>query len=93
MTISVSRTASAAECGDPHADGIAGGLEVRAAGFGKQDIPGGDALDAFVTQAGGDRLAGFAEADEGNARCVAAGHGQFAHQDSGTPGTGGVPLV
>ena len=80
---------------EPHAGFFAGRLERRAFGLRKQDVPGGDALDAGLAQAGGDRLPGLAEADEGNARGVAAGHDLCGSCTilSGTPGTGGVPLV
>ena len=59
----------------PHADGLAGRFQPRAGRLGKENIPGGDALDAGFAQAGGDRLSGLAETDKGNARCVASGHG------------------
>jgi hypothetical protein len=40
----------------------------------KQDIPGGNMVNAGAAQAGSDGLAGLAKTDERNARCVAAGH-------------------
>ena len=50
--------------GAAHADHVGRALELFALGFGKQNIPGGDARDTFIAQARGDRLARFAEADE-----------------------------
>ena len=50
--------------GAAHADRVGRALELFALGFGEQNIPGGDAHDAFIAQARGDRLARFAEADE-----------------------------
>ncbi len=60
----------------PDAEFLAGRFQLRPGRFRKQDVPGRNLLDAGVAQAGGDRLAGFAEANEGNARGIAAGHGR-----------------
>ena len=67
--MSASRDRVGGRTREPHADLFAGGFELRALGCGKQDVPGGDPLDAALAQARGDRLAGFAEADE--AKCEA----------------------
>src|SRR5664280_2117355 len=58
----------------PHADRLAGRFQPHTFDLRKQNVPGGDALDAALAQAGGDRLSGLAETDKRNARCVAAGH-------------------
>ena len=60
---------------EPRADALAGLLERRAFGCGKQDVPGGDRFEAGVAQSGGDGLAGFAEADEAEAGGVVVRHG------------------
>ncbi len=75
MTMSVSRTASAADSASRMPNCSPAALSLAPALSGKQNVPGGDALDAGLAQARGDRLSGFAEADEGNAGRVAAGHG------------------
>ena len=75
--------------GEPHADRFAGRLQPRAVGHGEQDVPSGDALYAGLAQARGNRLAGLAEANEGYARCVAAGHGHAFPE----AGASGVPCV
>ena len=66
--MSASRTASAADEAQRTPIASAGALEPLALGFGKQNVPGGDALDAGLAQARGDRLAGFAKADETECR-------------------------
>ena len=63
---------------EPRADRLAGLLSLRAVVLGKQDVPRGDLLDAGLAQARGDRLAGFAEADETDARLVASCRLQLA---------------
>src|SRR5262249_29096308 len=55
----------------PRAHLLSGRLELRTLGFREQDVPGGDAFNARLTQAGRDRLAGFAEPDEAEAWFVA----------------------
>ena len=77
MIMSVSATASAAEFASRTPMLSPAAFSRAPSGDRKQDVPGGDALDAALAQAGGDRLAGLAEADEGNARRVAAGHGML----------------
>ena len=72
--MSVSRTASAAESASRTPMLSPAAFSRAPSATGKQNVPGGDALDAVIAQAGGDGLAGLAEADEGNARRVAAGH-------------------
>jgi len=59
---------------EPRADRFARLLELRTFALRKQDIPRRDALDAGLAQARGDRLSGFAEADEAEAGGVSDGH-------------------
>src|SRR5262249_59964673 len=58
---------------DAHADALSRRFQGDTVAFRKQNIPGGNVIDAAVAEAGSDRLAGLAKADEGNARGVAAG--------------------
>src|SRR5271154_4204412 len=51
-----------------HTDRGGGTFELCALGMRKQDVPGGDALDARIAQARGNRLARFAKADETQCR-------------------------
>ena len=75
MMMSELTTASAAELAS-RAPIVSPASRSRApACLGKQDIPRGDLLDARLAQARGDRLSGFAEADEAEARLVTA-HGK-----------------
>ena len=94
MTISVSLHRIGGRGREPHARFFAGRLERRAFGLRKQDVPGGDALDAGLAQPGGDRLPGLAEADEGDARRVAAGHDlAVRHELAARPAPAACPLV
>ena len=60
--------------GEPRADRLARLLELRAFVARKQDVPRRDAGHAGLAQAGGDRLSGFAEADEAEAGRVSQRH-------------------
>jgi hypothetical protein len=53
---------------DAHAGRVGGALERFARGLREQNIPRGDALDAFLAQPRGDGLARFAKADETDER-------------------------
>ena len=60
--------------GGAHADGVGRTLERFALGLREQNIPGRDAGNAVLAQTCGDRLTGFAEADETEGGFV-VGHG------------------
>ncbi len=71
MTISASRTASAAEFAQRTPVVTAAFRTPFPGALRKQDVPSGKPIRPLVTKSGGNRLAGFAEADEGDVRpCV-----------------------
>jgi len=57
----------------------------------EKNIPGGDLCRAGVVQSRGDRLAGFAEADESDSR-FAVGHAFLAKVSMRRGGCGGLSL-
>ena len=72
--MSAPRTASAAESASRTPIRSPACLQLHAPALRKQDVPGGDGIDAHLAQAGGERLAGFAEADEAQAGHIATRH-------------------